>query len=108
MVYHPKDRLSATFHALADPTRRALLARLAGGEASIVDLAGPFQMSLPAVSKHVRVLQRAGLAQVRRRGRSRHCRLVVRPMKEALQWMERYRRFWDEQFDRLQTFLNSQ
>jgi len=101
----PTDTLSATFAALADPTRRAILQRLADGERSVTDLAEPFEMSLPAVSKHLRVLERAGLI---RRGRDRQwrpCRLEARPLKEVDDWVEKYRRHWEERFDRLDDYL---
>ena len=99
------DRLSTTFAALSDPTRRAILARLAAGEASVKELAEPFEMSLPAISKHLKVLERAGLI---RRGRSaqwRPCRLEAAPLKEATDWLEHYRRFWEQSFDRLDDYL---
>lgn len=99
------DRLSTTFAALADPTRRAILARLAAGEASVTELARPFEMSLPAVSKHLRVLQRAGLIERGRRAQWRPCRLDAGPLKDADEWLEQYRRFWEESFDRLEDYL---
>jgi DNA-binding transcriptional ArsR family regulator len=99
------DRLSTTFAALADPTRRAILARLATGEASVKELAGPFRMSLPAVSKHLKVLQRAGLIVRSRRAQWRPCRLRAAPLRDAADWMERYRQFWEESFDRLDVYL---
>jgi DNA-binding transcriptional ArsR family regulator len=95
------DPLSATFAALADPTRRAILARLQQGEASVQELAEPFDMSLPAVSKHLRVLERAGLISRSREAQRRPCRIAATPLKEATEWMEGYRRFWEESFDRL-------
>src|SRR3954463_5656272 len=98
MVYQ-SDMLDATFSALADPTRRAILARLASGDRTISELAARFDMTLPAVSKHVRVLERAGLARVRRDGRSRRTHLVATPLREAADWMESYRRFWEHQMD---------
>jgi len=98
-------RLDATFAALADPTRRAILARLARGEASVTELAAPFDMSLPAISKHLKVLERAGLVARGREAQSRPCRLVARPLEQASQWLERYRRFWEESFDRLDDYL---
>jgi len=98
-------RLDATFAALADPTRRAILARLARGEASVTELAAPFDMSLPAISKHLKVLERAGLVARGRDAQSRPCRLVARPLEQASQWLERYRRFWEESFDRLDDYL---
>jgi DNA-binding transcriptional ArsR family regulator len=99
------DRLSATFSALADPTRRAILARLASGQASVTELAEPFSMSLPAVSKHLRVLERAGLISRSREAQWRPRRLDGAPLKEAAEWLESYRRFWEESFDRLDAFL---
>src|SRR5215212_1603180 len=100
-----QDRLDLTFGALADPTRREILARLAGGDRTISELAARFDMTLPAVSKHVRVLERAGLATVRREGRVRRTRLAAAPMREALEWIERYRRFWEYQLDQLAAYL---
>src|SRR5271156_1822434 len=95
------DLLSATFAALADPTRRAILARLAAGEASVKELAEPFEMSAPAVTKHLKVLQRAGLITQGRQAQWRPCRLEAKPLKDVARWVEQYRRFWDESFDRL-------
>src|SRR6266850_2257369 len=95
------DRLSATFAALADPTRRAILARLASGETSVTDLAEPFDISLPAVSKHLKVLERAGLIERGREAQWRPCRLEAGPLKGVAHWLERYRRFWEESLDRL-------
>jgi DNA-binding transcriptional ArsR family regulator len=99
------DLLSATFAALADPTRRAILARLASGEASVKELAEPFEMSAPAVTKHLKVLQRAGLITQGRQAQWRPCRLEVKPLKDVAGWVEQYRRFWDESFDRLDEYL---
>ena len=99
------DRLTTTFAALADPTRRAILARLASGEASVSELAEPFQMSLPAVSKHLKVLERAGLITRGRTAQWRPCRLEVGPLKDAADWLEHYHHFWDESFDRLDDYL---
>jgi len=99
------DHLSTTFAALADPTRRAILARLASGEASVKELAQPFEMSLPAVSKHLKVLERAGLIARGRKAQWRPCRLEAAPLKEAADWLEEYRRFWEESFDRLDDYL---
>ena len=99
------DPLSATFAALADPTRRAILARLAAGEASVTELAGPFAMSLPAVSKHLKVLERAGLIARGRDAQWRPCRLEAVRLKEIADWVDRYRRFWEESFDRLDDYL---
>jgi DNA-binding transcriptional ArsR family regulator len=99
------DRLSTTFSALADPTRRAILARLCTGEASVTELAQPFAMSLPAVSKHLKVLERAGLVARGRAAQWRPCRLEAGPLKDASDWLEHYRRFWEESFDRLDDYL---
>jgi DNA-binding transcriptional ArsR family regulator len=99
------DALSATFQALADPTRRAILARLAEGEASVSALAEPFRMSLPAISKHLKVLERAGLIQRGRDAQWRPCRLAPDAMKPAADWLGQYRRFWDQSFDRLDAYL---
>jgi DNA-binding transcriptional ArsR family regulator len=99
------DHLSTTFTALADPTRRAILARLARGEAMVTELAEPFELSLPGVSKHLKVLQRAGLITQGRKAQWRPCRLEARPLKEVAEWAERYRRFWDESFVRLDDYL---
>src|SRR5215475_1807490 len=101
----PADRLSATFAALADPTRRAILARLAVGETSVSDLAEPFDMSLPAVSKHLKVLERAGLIARGREAQWRPCRLTPIALREVDDWLEKYRRFWEERFDRLDDYL---
>jgi DNA-binding transcriptional ArsR family regulator len=99
------DRLSATFAALADPTRRAILARLTAGESSVSELAEPFDMSLPAVSKHLKVLERAGLIVRGRAAQWRPCRIEPRALKEVDDWLERYRRFWEQSFDRLDDYL---
>jgi DNA-binding transcriptional ArsR family regulator len=99
------DNLSATFAALADPTRRAILARLASGECSVTELAEPFEMSLPAVSKHLRVLERAGLIARGREAQWRPCRLEAARLKEVADWVERYRALWEQRFDRLETYL---
>jgi len=101
------DRLSNTFAALADPTRRAILARLASGQASVTELAAPFSMSMPAVSKHLKVLERAGLIARGREAQWRPCRLEGEPLRDVADWMEQYRRFWDESFDRLDDYLQS-
>ena len=101
----PTDRLSTTFAALADPTRRAILARLISGDAFVTELAEPFEMSLPAVSKHLKVLERAGLIARGREAQWRPCRLRAGPLKNADEWLERYRRFWEESFDRLDEYL---
>lgn len=99
------DPLTATFAALADPTRRAILASLAKGEASVLKLAEPFDMSLPAISKHLKVLERAGLITRTRTAQWRPCRLEPQPLKSVSQWLEFYRRFWEESFDRLELYL---
>jgi DNA-binding transcriptional ArsR family regulator len=99
------DRLSTTFAALADPTRRAILARLALGETSVTELARPFDMSLPAVSKHLKVLERSGLIARSREAQWRPCRLEARPLRDVNAWVERYRVFWEESFDRLDDYL---
>lgn len=99
------DRLDATFAALADPTRRAILARLASGEASVTELAAPFAISLPAVSKHLKVLERAGLIARGRAAQWRPCRLEARPLKEVADWVGEYRSHWEQQFDRLDDYL---
>ena len=99
------DRLSTTFSALADPTRRAILARLVWGEASVSELAEPFDMSMPGISKHLKVLERAGLIARGRDAQWRPCRLEAGPLKEVSEWVEGYRRFWEESFDRLDDYL---
>jgi DNA-binding transcriptional ArsR family regulator len=99
------DPLSAVFGALADPTRRAILARLASGEASVTELAEPFPMSLPAVSKHLKTLERAGLISRGREAQWRPCRLAPEALKEAAEWLDAYRRFWDESLDNLTDYL---
>ena len=99
------DHLSTTFAALADPTRRAILARLASGDCSVTELAEPFEMSMPAVSKHLRVLERAGLIARGREAQWRPCRLEAGPLKEVAEWTERYRAIWEQRFDRLETYL---
>src|ERR1700689_4161544 len=101
----PPDALSAPFSALADPTRRAILARLAGGETSVTKLAEPFEMSMPAISKHLKVLERAGLIARGREAQWRPCRLEAGPLKDVSNWVEKYRRFWEESFDRLDVYL---
>lgn len=98
-------RLDATFAALADPTRRAILARLASGEASVLELAEPFAMSQPAISKHLKVLERAGLVTRGRDAQRRPCRLEAKPLAEATAWLENYRRFWEQSFERLDGVL---
>jgi DNA-binding transcriptional ArsR family regulator len=99
------DMLDATFAALADATRRAILARLATGDATVTELAEPFEMSLPAISKHLKVLERAGLIARAREAQFRPCRLEVGPLKDAGAWMERYRQMWEQRFDRLDAYL---
>lgn len=101
----PADHLSATLSALADPTRRAILARLASGEASVTELAEPFDMSMPAISKHLKVLERAGLIARGREAQWRPCRLEAAPLKDIADWLEHYRRFWEQSFDRLEEYL---
>ncbi|MBO0711094.1 MAG: helix-turn-helix transcriptional regulator [Acetobacteraceae bacterium] len=99
------DQLSIVFAALADPTRRAILARLLAGEATVTELAAPFEMSMPAVSKHLKVLQQAGLITRGREAQWRPCRLEAGPLKDAADWLEHYRRFWEESLDRLEQYL---
>jgi DNA-binding transcriptional ArsR family regulator len=99
------DQLSSTFAALADPTRRAILARLASGECSVTELAEPFDMSMPAVSKHLRVLERAGLIARGREAQWRPCRLEAGPLKHVAEWTERYRHMWEARLDRLDTYV---
>jgi DNA-binding transcriptional ArsR family regulator len=99
------DRLDRTFAALADPTRRAILARLTSGEASVLELAAPFDVSLPAISKHLKVLERAGLIARSRERQWRPARLQAAPLKEVADWTERYRQFWEERYDRLDEYL---
>ena len=101
----PSDRLSTTFAALADPTRRAILARLLLGECSVGELAQPFEMSMPAVSKHLRVLERAGLIAQRRDAQWRRCRIQAGPLKDVSDWTERYRQVWEERLDRLGEYV---
>ncbi|MFO0899636.1 MAG: metalloregulator ArsR/SmtB family transcription factor [Pirellulales bacterium] len=100
------DPLSATFSALADPTRRAILARLSAGEAAVTELAEPFEMSLPAVTKHLKVLERAGLITRGKQAQWRPCRLEASPLRGVADWVEPYRRFWDERLDRLEDYLH--
>ena len=99
------DQLSRTFAALADPTRRAILAKLASGECSVTELAEPFEMSLPAVSKHLRVLERAGLVARGREAQWRPCRIEAAPLREVAEWTERYRKIWEQHFDSLELYL---
>jgi DNA-binding transcriptional ArsR family regulator len=105
MVKYSDRHLDATFGALSDATRRGILARLAQGEASVSDLAAPFDISLPGVAKHLRVLERAKLITRRKEGRINRCRLVAESMKDAAEWIDRYRQFWEQQFDALARFL---
>jgi DNA-binding transcriptional ArsR family regulator len=99
------DPLSTTFAALADPTRRAILARLASGAATVTELAAPFDMSMPAISRHLKVLENAGLIERGRKAQWRPCQLSAGPLKEAVDWLEHYRPFWEESFDRLTEYL---
>ena len=105
--YETSERLDATFAALADPTRRAILARLASGEASVMELAKPFRMSQPAISKHLRVLERAGLVSRGRDAQRRPRRLEAQPLAEASSWLEHYRQFWGKRFQRLDALLEA-
>lgn len=100
------DQLSRTFGALADPTRRAILSRLASGEASVTQLAEPFSMSMPAISKHLKVLERAGLISRGKEAQWRPCRLEAAPLQDVAVWVEHYQRFWEESFDRLEAYLH--
>jgi DNA-binding transcriptional ArsR family regulator len=102
------DALSATFAALADPTRRAILARLTSGETSVTELAAPFDMSLPAVSKHLKVLENAGLIVRSREAQWRPCKLDAAPMRQASEWLERYARFWSDSLDRLAAYVENE
>jgi DNA-binding transcriptional ArsR family regulator len=99
------DPISSTFSALADPTRRAILARLALGETSVTELAEPFEMSMPAVSKHLRVLENAGLITRGREAQWRPCKLKAEPLQQAASWLDEYRQFWEQSFDRLDVYL---
>jgi DNA-binding transcriptional ArsR family regulator len=100
------DQLSSTFAALADPTRRAILARLAAGESSVTEIAEPFDMSLPAITKHLKVLERAGLISRSREAQWRPCKLEAKPLQQAADWVEQYRKFWEDSFDRLEDYLS--
>jgi len=102
---HSHDALSATFAALADPTRRAILARLANGETSVTELAAPFEMTLPAVTKHLKVLERAGLITRSRQAQWRPCRLAAQPLRDVADWVVQYRKFWDDRLDSLEATL---
>lgn len=99
------DRLSATFAALSDPTRRAILARLIRGESAVSELASPFDMTLPAISKHLKVLERAGLIERGRDAQRRPCRLAAEPLREVSEWVAAYQQFWEHRFDRLEAYL---
>lgn len=101
-----EEQLTATFAALADPTRRAILTRLASGETSVTELAKPFQMTMPAISKHLKVLERAGLIQRSRDAQRRPCQLQAQPLRDVADWLEQYRKFWDERLDRLADYLH--
>ena len=105
VLYVSADPLSATFAALADPTRRAILARLSLGESSVTELAAPFEISLPAVTKHLKVLQRAGLISQGRQAQWRPCKLEAAPLKEVADWVEQYRQMWEQRLDRLEDYL---
>lgn len=100
------DTLSTTFAAIADPTRRAILSRLSSGEATVNEIAKPFKLSLPAVSKHLKVLEQAGLIERSRNAQFRPCRLRAKPLREAEEWIERYREFWEERLNRLDKYLS--
>ena len=101
----PTDQLSDTFQALADPTRRALMARLTSGEASVQELAKPFKMSLPAISKHLKVLEKSGLIVRRSQAQQRLCKLQTQPIKDAVDWLEHHRKLWEDRLDRLEDYL---
>jgi DNA-binding transcriptional ArsR family regulator len=101
------DQITSTFAALADPTRRAILARLSLGETSVTELAAPFEMSMPAVSRHLKALERAGLISRGREAQWRPCKLNPKPLKEAAEWLEEYRQFWEQRFDRLEEYLKT-
>ena len=105
MVKYQAETLDSTFAALADPTRRAILARLSAGDSSVTALAEPFDVSLPAISKQLRVLERAGLLRQEKDGRVRRCRLEAQPMKEAVDWIAQYQRFWDDKLESLASYL---
>ena len=106
MVHSRTAQLDETFFALSDPTRREMLGRLAGGDMTVAELAEPFDLSAPAISKHLRVLERAGLLRQERQGRVRSCRLRAEPLAEAARWVEAYRRFWESQLDLLEQYLD--
>ncbi|HZV12786.1 MAG TPA: metalloregulator ArsR/SmtB family transcription factor [Candidatus Kapabacteria bacterium] len=105
MVKYKSRQLDEVFSAISDPTRRAILEKLAAKECTVSELAEPFDMSLPAITKHLNILEHAGLLKRKKDGRIRHCRLIARPMKDAIAWMEEYRIFWEGQLDSLQMFL---
>jgi DNA-binding transcriptional ArsR family regulator len=107
MANNMNDQITSTFAALADPTRRAILARLSLGETSVTELAAPFEMSMPAVSRHLKVLERAGLISRGREAQWRPCKLNPKPLKEAAEWLEEYRQFWEQRFDRLEEYLKT-
>ncbi len=107
MAYYMYDPISSTFSALADPTRRAILARLSLGETSVTELAAPFEMSMPAISRHLKVLEKAGLIARGREAQWRPCKLKAEPLKQAADWLDDYRRFWEESFDRLDAYLQT-
>jgi DNA-binding transcriptional ArsR family regulator len=107
MANNMDDQITSTFAALADPTRRAILARLSLGETSVTELAAPFEMSMPAVSRHLKVLERAGLISRGREAQWRPCKLNPKPLKEAAEWLEEYRQFWEQSFDRLEEYLKT-
>jgi DNA-binding transcriptional ArsR family regulator len=106
MLDHTSTKLDNTFAALADPTRRAILSKLASGEASVSEIAKPFHMTMPAITKHLKVLERAGLISRGKEAQWRPCRLQASPLKEVSDWVEHYRRFWEESFDRLEDYLH--
>ncbi|WP_206668907.1 ArsR/SmtB family transcription factor [Bremerella volcania] len=105
MVHSRSLQLDETFFALSDPTRREMLSRMAGGEMTVAELADPFEMSAPAISKHLRVLEKAGLLEQQKDGRIRRCRLIAAPLKDAAQWVEQYRQFWEDRLDSLDQYL---
>ena len=107
MVNSRSQQLDETFFALSDPTRRAIVARLANGDSTVAELSQPFDVSPPAISKHLRVLERAGLLAQQREGRARRCRLLTAPLQEAAGWVEQYRRFWEGQLDQLAEYLTA-
>ena len=108
MVNNASEQLDIVFAALSDPTRRTILERLSHAEYSVTEIAAPFNMSLPAISKHLTILENAGLITRRREGRMHHLRLAAAPMRNAIEWLEDYRQFWEAQFDNLDAYLNSE